>query len=63
MISGIRGLKMENYDKGLNDIAKKFNNNGQQLAKRMLKLFPKLINDIYVSDEYYGKIHLLKKFH
>jgi hypothetical protein len=21
----------------------------------MLKLFPKLINDIYVSDEYYGE--------
>jgi hypothetical protein len=63
MISGIPGLKMENNAKGFNYIAKKFNNNGQQLAKRMLKLFPKLINDIYVSDEYYGKINLFKKFH
>lgn len=24
------------------------------LAKRMLKLFPRLIDDIYMSDEYYG---------
>ena len=24
------------------------------LAKRLLKNFPKLINDIYMSDEYYG---------
>lgn len=26
------------------------------LAKRLLKFYPKLINDIYMSDEYYGKI-------
>ncbi len=25
------------------------------LAKRLLKFYPKLINDIYISDEYYGK--------
>lgn len=25
------------------------------LAKRLLKFYPKLINDIYMSDEYYGK--------
>ena len=24
-------------------------------ARRMLKLFPKLINDIYISEEYYGE--------
>lgn len=24
------------------------------LAKRLLKFYPKLINDIYMSDEYYG---------
>ena len=30
------------------------------LAKRMLKLFPKLINDIYISDEYYGKYESLQ---
>ena len=24
------------------------------LAKRMLGIFPKLINDIYLSEEYYG---------
>ncbi len=26
------------------------------LAKRLLKIYPNLINDIYISDEYYGKI-------
>lgn len=26
------------------------------LAKRLLKFYPKLINDIYMSDEYYGNI-------
>jgi hypothetical protein len=25
------------------------------LAKRLLKFYPKLINDIYMCDEYYGK--------
>lgn len=25
------------------------------LAKRLLRFYPKLINDIYLSDEYYGK--------
>ena len=25
------------------------------LAKRLVRAFPKLINDIYFSDEYYGK--------
>lgn len=25
------------------------------LAKRLLRFYPKLINDIYMSDEYYGK--------
>lgn len=25
------------------------------LAKRLLRFYPKLINDIYISDEYYGK--------
>lgn len=25
------------------------------LAKRLLRNFPKLINDIYTSDEFYGK--------
>lgn len=29
------------------------------LAKRLLKFYPKLINDIYMSDEYYGKIDIL----
>ncbi len=24
------------------------------LAKRLLKIYPNLINDIYISDEYYG---------
>lgn len=24
------------------------------LAKRLLRFYPKLINDIYISDEYYG---------
>jgi hypothetical protein len=24
------------------------------LAKRLLKYFPKLINDLYMGDEYYG---------
>jgi len=30
------------------------------LAKRLLKFYPKLINDIYMSDEYYGEnvLHL-----
>lgn len=28
------------------------------LAKRLLKFYPKLINDIYMSDEYYGKYDL-----
>lgn len=28
------------------------------LAKRLLKFYPKLINDIYMSDEYYGKFAL-----
>lgn len=26
------------------------------LAKRLLRFYPKLINDIYISDEYYGKV-------
>lgn len=26
------------------------------LAKRLLKFYPKLINDIYISDEYYGNV-------
>jgi transient receptor potential cation channel subfamily V protein 5 len=26
-----------------------------ELAKRLLKHFPKMVNDIYVSDEFYGK--------
>ncbi|GIY42443.1 transient receptor potential cation channel subfamily V member 5 [Caerostris extrusa] len=26
-----------------------------ELAKRLVKLFPKLINDVYQSDEYYGE--------
>ena len=25
------------------------------LAKRLLRNYPKLINDIYISDEYFGK--------
>lgn len=25
------------------------------IAKRLLRFYPKLINDIYISDEYYGK--------
>ena len=25
------------------------------LAKRLLNFYPKLINDVYISDEYYGK--------
>lgn len=25
------------------------------LAKRLLRFYPKLINDIYMCDEYYGK--------
>ncbi len=25
------------------------------LAKRIIKIFPKLINDIYMANEYYGK--------
>lgn len=29
-----------------------------ELAKRLLKFYPKLINDIYMSDEYYGKFAL-----
>jgi hypothetical protein len=27
----------------------------KELAKRLIKLFPALVNDIYLSDEYYGK--------
>ena len=27
------------------------------LAKRMLRHYPKLINDIYISDEYFGKLY------
>lgn len=26
------------------------------IAKRLLRFYPKLINDIYIGDEYYGKI-------
>ena len=26
----------------------------KDLAKRLIKLFPELVNDIYLSDEYYG---------
>ena len=26
----------------------------RELAKRLIKLFPELVNDIYLSDEYYG---------
>jgi transient receptor potential cation channel subfamily V protein 5 len=26
------------------------------LAKRLVKIFPNLVNDVYLSDEYYGKI-------
>ena len=29
------------------------------LAKRLLKHYPKLMNDIYISDEYFGKFHTL----
>lgn len=25
------------------------------IAKRLLRFYPKLINDIYISDEYYGE--------
>ena len=28
------------------------------LAKRLLRNYPKLLNDIYISDEYYGKFNL-----
>jgi transient receptor potential cation channel subfamily V protein 5 len=28
------------------------------LARRLLKHYPKLINDVYLSEEYYGEIHL-----
>jgi len=28
------------------------------LAKRLLRFYPQLINDIYISDEYYGKFEL-----
>ena len=31
-------------------------------ARRMLKLFPKLINDIYISEEYYGEHISLSNF-
>lgn len=27
------------------------------LAKRLLRFYPKLINDIYISDEYYGIVY------
>ena len=27
-----------------------------ELAKRLLHFFPRLINDIYVSEDYYGKL-------
>lgn len=31
------------------------------LAKRLLRFYPKLINDIYMSDEYYGMyVYLIK---
>lgn len=29
------------------------------IAKRLLRFYPKLINDIYISDEYYGNQRLL----
>lgn len=29
------------------------------LAKRLLRFYPKLINDVYMSDEYYGKCNQL----
>lgn len=36
------------------------------LAKRLLKFYPKLINDVYLSEEYYGESQsvrsLIKKF-
>jgi hypothetical protein len=28
------------------------------LAKRLLKIFPNLIKDIYLSEEYYGKLYI-----
>lgn len=27
------------------------------IAKRLLRFYPKMINDIYISDEYYGKFY------
>jgi transient receptor potential cation channel subfamily V protein 5 len=30
-----------------------------ELAKRLIKLYPKQINDIYMSDEYYGKFSII----
>ena len=29
----------------------------KELAKRLIKLFPALVNDIYLSDEYYGSYY------
>lgn len=29
-----------------------------ELARRLIRLFPKLVNDIYISDEYYGESSL-----
>lgn len=29
------------------------------LARRLLRFYPKLINDIYLCDEYYGKFEFL----
>jgi transient receptor potential cation channel subfamily V protein 5 len=26
------------------------------LAKRLLRIYPKLINDVYLNDEYYGSV-------
>ena len=31
------------------------------LAKRLLKHYPKLMNDIYISDEYFGKFILYRQ--
>ena len=31
------------------------------LAKRLLKHYPKLMNDIYISDEYFGKSCLVSR--
>lgn len=32
-----------------------------ELAKRLVFHFPKMVNDIYISDEFYGNSHFKKK--